>query len=94
MAPTLTDGQLVLTGTPRRTSPVRRVDLVVIDSAHLSGRIVKRIIGLPGGSVTIGGRFITDGVDLDELYAARSTFRGEFRVPEGHYFVLGPCASG
>lgn len=78
MAPTLRDGQLALTTRLRRLSPIRRGDLVVVESAELARSVVKRVIGLPGETVTIeAGRVCVDGDVLDEPYAAPSVFTGE-----------------
>ena len=90
MAPTLRPGQLVLTRSLRRTSPIRRGDLVIADSAELGRRVVKRVVGLAGERVTIaGGPVSVDGVALDEPYARPSLYRGEFHVPAGHFLLLG-----
>lgn len=90
MEPTLRDGQLVLTRSLRRTTPIRRGDLVVADSPELGRRVVKRVIGLPGERVVASGAAVTvDGAVLDEPYASRSVFRGRFAVPDEHYLLLG-----
>jgi signal peptidase I len=91
MAPTLTDGQLVLTWSLRPTYAVGRGDLVVLDSpAEPELHVVKRVVGLPGEQVTFdAGRVSIDGRPLPEPYATRSVFRGEYQVPAGHYLVLG-----
>lgn len=91
MAPTLTDGQLVLTRSLRPTHPVDRGDLVVLDSPVGPGQqVVKRVVGLPGEKVTFdAGRVSIDGRPLPEPYARPSVFRGEYDVPPGHFLVLG-----
>jgi signal peptidase I len=91
MAPTLTDGQLVLTRSLRPTYAVGRGDLVVLDTpAEPELHVVKRVVGLPGEQVTFdAGRVSIDGRPLPEPYATRSVFRGEYQVPAGHYLVLG-----
>jgi signal peptidase I len=91
MAPTLTDGQLVLTRSLRPTHAVGRGDLVVLDSPAEPGlQVVKRVVGLPGEWVTFdAGRVSIDGRPLPEPYATPSVFRGEYHVPAGHYLVLG-----
>jgi len=56
---------------------------------------IKRIIGLPGETVTIrdGLVYINDNADpLNEPYLAEAPYKwdfGPFEVPEGHYFMLG-----
>ena len=88
MEPTLHPGQLVLTTRLRRTTQVRRSDLVVVDSPELGRRIVKRIVGLPGDQIRIrDGR--VSGISINEPHATRSIFNGVYQVPDGHYFLLG-----
>nr|WP_273654019.1 signal peptidase I [Cellulomonas fimi] len=91
MAPTLTDGQLVLTTSLRPAQAVRRGDLVVLDSpVEPDQQIVKRVVGLPGEKVTFdAGRVSIDDQPLPEPYASPSVFRGEYVVPPGHVLVLG-----
>ena len=63
----LRDGQFALTTRLRQASPIRRGDLVVVKSAELARPVVKRVIGLPGESVTIeSGRVFVDGDVLGE----------------------------
>lgn len=91
MAPTLTDGQLVLTRSLPPTYATGRGDLVVLESPVEPGlQIVKRVVGLPGEKVSFdAGTVSIDDRPLAEPYATRSVFRGEYRVPVGHYLVLG-----
>lgn len=90
MAPTLPDGSLALTRRLRRTTRVRRGDLVVVDSQELGETVLKRVIGLPGETVTIkSGKVAIDGQALPEPYASPSVFTDTYRVPPGHYLVLG-----
>jgi signal peptidase I len=91
MAPTLTDGQLVLTRSLRPAQLVGRGDLVVLDSPVEPDRlVVKRVVGLPGEKVTFdAGSVSIDGRPLAEPYASPSMFRGEYEVPAGHFLVLG-----
>ena len=90
MAPTLPDGSLAPTRKLWRRTPIRRGDLVVADSRELGEQVLKRVIGLPGETVRIdAGQVSIDGRALAEPYAVRSVFRGSYRVPPGHYFLLG-----
>ncbi|WP_121251411.1 signal peptidase I [Nocardioides ferulae] len=91
MAPTLTDGQLVLTRSLRPAHAVGRGDLVVLDSpVDPDQLVVKRVVGLPGEKITFdAGRVSIDGRPLPELYASQSMFRGAYDVPLGHFLVLG-----
>lgn len=90
MAPTLPDGSLALTRRLLRTTPIRRGNLVVVGSHERGEAMVKRIIGLPGETVAIqAGAVSIDGRALDEPYASPSVFNDIYRVPTGHYFLLG-----
>jgi signal peptidase I len=52
---------------------------------------IKRLIGLPGDTVTVrGGVVSVNGYELEEPYiSATPNYEGEWQVPEGHVFVLG-----
>ncbi|HMM95832.1 signal peptidase I [Phycicoccus sp.] len=90
MSPTLRDGRLVPTRRLRRTTPVRRGDLVVVASSEVGRHVVKRVIGLPGEHLALRlGQVLVDGRPLAEPYATPSVFTAEYDVPEGHYFLLG-----
>lgn len=90
MAPTLRDGQLVVTRALGPNRPVRRGDVVVLDSVELGRHVIKRVVGLPGERVDIeAGRLRIDGCAWDEPYASPSVFNGIFEVPGDHYFLLG-----
>lgn len=51
----------------------------------------KRVIGLPGDTVTIqDGQVYINGIKLVEPYASKTEGNfGPYEVPDGHYFVLG-----
>jgi signal peptidase I len=78
-----------------------RGDIVVFEATDRvrqrcmeSGTFVKRIIGLPGETVTVNGDgFVSiNGRRLDEPYvdaARRGGTFGSYRVDEGAYFLLG-----
>ncbi|MDO5692124.1 MAG: signal peptidase I [Pseudomonadota bacterium] len=90
MAPALQGGALALTRRLWRRTPVRRGDVVVADSHELGQHVVKRVIGLPGETVTIkSGQVHINGQPLAEPYASRSVFTHTFHVPAGHYLLLG-----
>lgn len=90
MAPTLPDGSLVFTRRLGRAARLRRGDLVIMDSRELGESVVKRIIGLPGEAVELkAGKVCIDGRALLEPYASPSVFTDSYRVPPGHYFLMG-----
>ncbi|HEX6887026.1 MAG TPA: signal peptidase I, partial [Candidatus Nanopelagicales bacterium] len=90
MEPALRDGQLVRTSRLRPTDEVRRGDLVLVRPGGDGRSIVKRVVGLPNEHVVLtDGRVLVDGRPLDEPYARRSIFTGQFQVPDGAYLLLG-----
>ena len=93
MVPTLRDGEFVLVnrlayrfGTPSRGDIVvfRSINQVDLD-------LIKRIIGVPGDRIIIGGgKVVVNGVTQNEPYInAEPSYSGEWTVPDGHLFVLG-----
>lgn len=90
MYPTLRPGDLVATRAVHGRAGLRRGDLVVLDAPG-GGRVVKRIVGLPGEQVRVtpGGVWI-DGQPLAEPFV---TLPGggtrSFQVPQDGYLVLG-----
>jgi signal peptidase I len=95
MEPTLHTGQfLIVSRLAYRLGSPQRGDIIVF---HFPGNpnedYVKRIIGLPGETVTIqGDKVFVNGVPLQETYVspgALMTYQGSWTVPEGSYFVLG-----
>ena len=109
MEPTLASGDRILVNKlSYRLHDVNRGDLVVFDppaSAEPGAdHLIKRVIGLPGETVTaVEGRVLVDGGLLIEPYLAwpegTDAFgavpwcddggAGSCRVPEGHVFVMG-----
>lgn len=92
MAPSLAPGQRLLARRHRATRPLRRGDIVVVDSTELGRPIIKRVVGLPGEhiDVTADGRVRVAGEDLVEPYVVHRGGRpGAFQVPAGHLLLLG-----
>jgi signal peptidase I len=95
MEPTITNGdRLTIDRDAYLDSGPERGDIVLL--THKESQIVrnaKRVIGLPGETITIAGVVFVDGIQLEEPYLAPGTFTSselkEFVVPENHYFVLG-----
>lgn len=94
MEPTLHDrDRLIVEKLSYRFGDPQRGDIVVLRSPlEPGGRLIKRIIGLPGDQIAISmGRVWVNGEPLDEPYTdvPMSDFMLPVRVPEGTYFVLG-----
>lgn len=93
MVPTLQDGEYVLVNRlAYRSSLPERGDIIVFESPQVSDLdLIKRVIGLPGDTVSIsGGAVRVNGQVLEEPYiAAAPVYNGEWSVPEGNLFVLG-----
>ena len=69
-------------------------DIIILDPPNGRGPYVKRVIGMPGQTVTIDdGKLYIDGKLQDEDYVNNATFptsgQSEFLVPEDSVFVLG-----
>ena len=81
-------------------SDPKRGDIVVIKSpADPAVHFIKRVIGLPGETITVSnGSVLINGQPLDERYANSRTdtstghflIEGQsFKIPDDNYFVLG-----
>lgn len=95
MAPSLNDGDRTIGLKVFFMGNIKRGDIIsfypTVDS---DGELyVKRVVGLPGETVTIeGGTVFIDGRELEEPYITKWTkYDGtyEFHVPEDCYLVLG-----
>lgn len=99
MAPTVKDGDRVAVFRFWDTfSSPHRKDVVVLTAPASAppgcrGKLVRRIIGLPGETVSEQtGQVLIDGKPLKEQYvkaANRDTQTAAWHVPPGQYFVLG-----
>lgn len=74
-------------------SKPKRGDIILFNSDQTSDDmkvLVKRVIGLPGDTVSIkeGDVYVNDEL-IDEPYALKDGYSGEFTVPDGSYFVMG-----
>ncbi len=92
MAPTLAPGQRLLVRRQGTARPLSRGDVVVVESAELGRRMIKRVVGLPGEHIEVDadGRVQVSGHDLAEPYVLHRGGRsGTFDVPAGHLLLLG-----
>ena len=93
MNPTLQHGEYVLVSRlAYKTGEPQRGDIIVFSyPADQRQDLIKRVIGLPGETITIrNSELLVNGVKLDEPYIAQSPiYSGEWTVGEGELFVLG-----
>lgn len=93
MQPTLYEGNLlVVNKLAYKLGEPKHGDIIIF---HYQGTVtedyIKRVIGLPGDTVEVGGGVVTvNGQALTEPYiAALPGYTGRWVVPEGELFVLG-----
>ena len=75
----------------RLSQPVRG-DIVVVDVPSSEVPLIKRVIGLPGETVTVTRNTLyIDGLPVSETYLGDILQRdfGPVRVPDDHIFVMG-----
>ncbi len=93
MRPTLQDGEYILVNKlAYKTGQPHRGDIIVfIFPVNPQEDLIKRVIGLPGETVSVhGGVVSVNGVPLTEPYiASPPAYDGDWVVPEGELFVLG-----
>lgn len=93
MLPTLHDGEFVLVNklAYRMGTPTRGDIIVFRSTTETDLDLIKRIIGVPGDRVVIGGgRVAVNGKSLDEPYINDApNYSGDWHVPDGYLFVLG-----
>jgi len=93
MIPTLQDGEYVLVSRlSYKTGEPQRGDIIVFSfPADQRQDLIKRVIGLPGETISIKDRVVSvNGKPLTEAYIAdEPVYAGEWTVPEGNLFVLG-----
>ena len=99
MIPTLLVGDQFMAEVLAPSDPVRRGDVVIFLEENSGKRFVKRVVGLPGETVSLEAqRVLVDGKPLEEPYARH--IRPDERVPvrdemapvplgPGQYFLMG-----
>lgn len=93
MEPNLHDHQrLIIEKVSYRLRQPDRGEIVVVDLPSMSEKLIKRVIGLPGDTLSIeAGVVYINGVMLEEPYVFnpdRRTVQSQV-IPEGSYFVMG-----
>lgn len=93
MGATLPNGSYVLADRQayQHDDPQRGDIIIFRIPSSPNSDLLKRIIGLPGEVVTINqGEVLINGTPINEPYISeRPAYKGEWKVPEGQYFVLG-----
>lgn len=92
MYPAIQPEDRILTTRIYNSKNIKRGEILVFQSEELDEVMVKRVIGLPGDTISIteNGDVHVDGKRLDEKYVAfPDNLLGEYQVPEGKYFFLG-----
>jgi signal peptidase I len=93
MRPTLEDGEYILVNKlAYKTGEAARGDIIVfIFPVNPQEDLIKRVIGLPGETISIhNGVVSVNGVPLTEPYiASPPAYDGDWVIPEGQLFVLG-----
>ena len=92
MEPTLMPGDVV---SYVGFTQVHYRDVVIFDAGDVYGRVIKRVVGLPGDTIeiTADGHLLCNGTLQDEPYLTLDPFHNsamaEITVAEGKLFVLG-----
>lgn len=103
MDPTLHDGErLFVNKTIGYVGTLNRGDIVIIDGEDNSVHYVKRLIGMPGDTVSMkNDQLLINGEEVQEPYLTENKDQAEelgvhltgdfgpIEVPEGKYFVMG-----
>ena len=94
MEPLLAPGDYLLTRRIRNGRAPRRGDVIVFGTGDRY--LVKRVIGLPGETVSVeAGVLMIDGAPFDDpWWSAATRPDGHWPVPQGSFFVFGDNRSG
>ena len=98
MLPTIQKNSVLFCTYIHDVSKVERGQILVFESDELGKTLIKRLIGLPGETVSIreDGSIAVDGQVLDESYVVYPQMgeEMEFEVPQGRYLFLGDNRAG
>ena len=98
MLPTIQKNSVLFCTYIHDVSKVERGQILVFESDELGKNLIKRLIGLPGETVSIreDGSIAVDGQVLDESYVVYPQMgeEMEFEVPQGQYLFLGDNRAG
>jgi len=85
------DDRLFVTSRLLDHEPLQRGQLVIFTSPYDGETVIKRVIGLPGETVSVyDGVVSVDDKPLEERYiASPPRYTGKWHIPADHYFVLG-----
>lgn len=93
MQPTLTDGQIVSSKVYTSTTELSYGDIVVALNPESNFLIIKRVVGLPGDTLSISGRTLCrNGTFFYDSFGAindSGILAEEYLVPEGTVFLMG-----
>jgi signal peptidase I len=94
MEPNFMDGQVrFINRLSYLRHPPQRGDVVAFRADEYDALILKRVIGLPGETVSVHGRgrIYIDGKPLEEPYSVKgaTTYRGERKLEQNQFFLLG-----
>lgn len=91
MAPTLNVNDKLLVTNIYNLDNLQFGDIVVFYSDELDEYMVKRLIGLPGDSISMdnGNLFVNGQYKKEDYVEIKDDYTGEFKVEEGKYFFLG-----
>lgn len=93
MQPTLTDGQIVSSKVYTSTTELSYGDIVVALNPESDYLIIKRVVGLPGDTLSISGRTLyRNGTFFYDSFGTINDpgiLAEEYLVPEGTVFLMG-----
>ncbi|BAK80818.1 signal peptidase I [Candidatus Arthromitus sp. SFB-rat-Yit] len=92
MYPTVNEGDWLIVYKNYRN--INRNDMIVFYSNELNKNIIKRVVAIPGDTITIDGSlnlFVNGEKAIDSKYIVNSNYQRyeQFVVPDKSYFVIG-----